>query len=114
MKRNIILAIVAAISIALCIMYYNDVFVPIDDDYTLFLQDAFVSSQNDEQSKEKVNINTASIEALCSIKYIGERKAIDIVAYRLASGPFEKIEDIKNVRNIGDKLFDKIKDSICV
>ena len=107
----IILAIVAAISIALCIMYYNDVFVLVDDDYTLFMSG---TSSQGESIGEKVNINTASVETLCTLKYIGKRKAHDIVAYRIANGPFEKIDDIKNVKNISNGIFDKIKDSICV
>ena len=54
------------------------------------------------------------METLCTLNYIGERKAIEIVAYRIANGPFEKIEDIINVNTIGESIFNKIKDDICV
>jgi len=108
----IALVIVAAVSIALTIMFYKDVFMPIDNDYTFFLGSN--SSQAGQTDGEKININTASVETLCTLNYIGERKAIEIVAYRIANGPFEKIEDIINVNTIGESIFNKIKDDICV
>jgi len=63
---------------------------------------------------KKVNINTASVEELAALKGIGEKTAQAIVAYRRASGPFKTIEDIKNVKGIGDKKFEDLKDSITV
>jgi competence protein ComEA len=62
----------------------------------------------------KVNINTASVEELAALKGIGEKTAQAIVAYRGASGPFKTIEDIKNVKGIGDKKFEDLKDSITI
>lgn len=61
-----------------------------------------------------VNINTADVEDLCTLKGIGMSRAEDIVAYREANGAFEKIEDIKNVTGIKEGLFQKIKDKITV
>ena len=43
---------------------------------------------------------------------IGEKKAEDIIKYREENGEFTSIEDIKNVKGIGDSLFEKIKDYI--
>ena len=45
---------------------------------------------------------------------IGEVIAKRIVEYREYNGGFTNIEDIKNVSGIGDKMFENIKDSICV
>ena len=60
-----------------------------------------------------VNINTASKEELMSISGIGEAKAQAIINYR-QNTPFKSKEDIKNVKGISDKSYEKIKDSIKV
>lgn len=61
-----------------------------------------------------ININTSSIETLSTLPGIGSSKAISIVNYRVSKGRFDKIEDIKKVDGIGDGLFEKIKEYICV
>ncbi len=61
-----------------------------------------------------VNINSADIEELCTLKGIGEAKATNIVAHRLAHGWFESVEDILEVSGIGQSTFENIKDKICV
>lgn len=58
-----------------------------------------------------VNLNTASKKELMSLDGIGDKKAEEIIKYREKT-PFTKPEDIKNIKGIGDKLFDKIKDKI--
>ena len=62
----------------------------------------------------KININTATANKLSSLKEIGPRKANAIVAHRALNGPFERIEDLKEVIGIGDKVFEKIKDRITI
>ena len=64
--------------------------------------------------KQKVNLNTASLQELTSLSGIGETKAEAILSYREEKGSFSSIEDIKNVTGIGDGIFEKIKDSITV
>lgn len=61
-----------------------------------------------------VNINTASVEQLTSLSGVGDSTASAIVKEREANGPFSSIEDIMRVSGIGEKKFEKIKDSICV
>lgn len=60
-----------------------------------------------------VNINTASVDELKTLKGIGEGKAMAIVAYRTEQN-FTSIDDIKKVKGIGSKIFEDIKDSIVV
>ncbi len=62
----------------------------------------------------KININTATVDELMTLKGIGEKKAASIVEHREKHGSFITIEDLKNVKGIGDKIFDKIKDHITV
>lgn len=60
-----------------------------------------------------VNINTATKEELMSINGIGESKANAIIDYR-KSNKFNSIDDIKNVKGIGDNIFKNIKDEISI
>jgi competence protein ComEA len=66
------------------------------------------------QSTSKININKATVDQLMEIKGIGQSYAKRIVEYRDKNGPFKKIEDIKEIKGIGDKLFESIKDLITV
>jgi competence protein ComEA len=62
----------------------------------------------------KININTASVAELDKLPGIGPSIAQAIIDYRTTNGPFQQIEDINNVKGIGDALFAKIKDQITV
>lgn len=79
-----------------------------------------ISSENldDNESNRnlnKININTATVEELSeNLSGVGESIAKRIVEYREHNGEFTNIEDIKNVSGIGDKMFESIKDLICV
>jgi competence protein ComEA len=66
------------------------------------------------QGGGKVNINTATAEELDTLPGIGPSLAQRIIDYRTANGPFQSIEDIKNVRGIGDVTFEELKDKITV
>ena len=59
----------------------------------------------------KININTATMEELYSLKGIGHTKAEAIMEYR-KKHPFKKTEDIMKIKGIGKKTFEKIKDDI--
>jgi len=65
-------------------------------------------------SEGRLNINYATVEELCKLNGIGEKRASDIVDYRETSGGFKKIEDIMKVKGIKQGVFSKIKDYICV
>ena len=66
------------------------------------------------QPQGKVNINTASVEELSTLKGIGEKTAKRIIEYRKKEGPFKTSEDIMKVKGIGEKKFKGIKDHITV
>ena len=61
-----------------------------------------------------LNINIATQSELESLPGIGPVFALRIIEHRLEFGPFEKIEEIKAVDGIGEKIFDRIKDYITV
>lgn len=60
-----------------------------------------------------VNINTATYEELQTIHGVGEKVALKIIEYRKET-PFIVIEDLLNVKGIGETTFAKIKDFITV
>ena len=72
-----------------------------------------VTNKSYGEVSNKININTASIEELKTLKGIGDSIANKIILYRQHT-PFKSIEDIKNVDGIGDALYEKIKDFITV
>ncbi len=62
----------------------------------------------------KVNINTAGIDELVTLPGVGRAYAQRIIEYRDKNGPFKRVEDLLNVRGIGEKTFAKIKDRLTV
>lgn len=52
---------------------------------------------------QMVDINTADVEGLMSLKGIGEQKAQAIIKYREMNGPFQSLDDLQNVPGIGEK-----------
>lgn len=63
--------------------------------------------------EDKVNVNTASADALAEILVgIGPKKAESIVAYREANGPFKMVDDLLNVKGIGQATLEKNRDLI--
>lgn len=72
------------------------------------------ASKSTAATKVRVDINTASAEELAQLPGIGDKVAARVVTYREENGRFLKIEEIMNVRGIGEKTFLKIKDSLIV
>ena len=61
-----------------------------------------------------VNINTASAGDLETLPGIGAKTAGRIIEYRQKNGPFKKIEELMNVRGVGEKNFLKLRTQISV
>lgn len=66
------------------------------------------------QSGSLININTADEKELQNIRGIGPVIAGRIVEYREQNGGFKSIDEIKKVRGIGNKTFEKMRDAITV
>lgn len=69
------------------------------------------SKKEEAKTSSIININTASLEELTTLKGIGSKKAQKIIEYRTKS-PFKTKEQIMEVSGIGESLYNKIKDNI--
>lgn len=69
---------------------------------------------SDNNSNNKININTATLDELLTLKGIGQSKAEAIIKYREENGNFNTIEDIQKVSGLGGTIYSKIKDYITV
>lgn len=67
-----------------------------------------------EPKNEKININTSDSIQLQKLPGIGPTKSESIIAYREEFGGFRVIEEINEVKGIGDATYAKIKDFITV
>lgn len=70
------------------------------------------ASVSSDPLDNKVDLNRADEDALTTLPGIGASKAQAIIAYREENGPYQTIEDLKNVSGIGDKTFEKLKEFI--
>jgi competence protein ComEA len=61
-----------------------------------------------------VNINTAPAEQLERLPGVGARTAARIVEYRQKNGGFKKVEELMNVRGIGEKTILRMKSQLTV
>lgn len=62
----------------------------------------------------KVNINSANQTELETLPGIGPSLAQRIIEYREVNGEFERIEDLQNIKGIGDSKYSNIKEKICI
>ena len=67
---------------------------------------------NEESDDERISINDSDLSKLKEIPGLGEVKANAIILYREENNGFKSIDELKNVDGIGEKTFEKIKDSI--
>lgn len=75
-----------------------------------------LNDNKSEQNKENnnININNASLIELDSLPGVGEVTAQKIIDYREENTKFKSIEEIKNVKGIGENKFNNLKDYISI
>ena len=71
-----------------------------------------VQNVNEKGGNGKVNINTATQSELENLPGIGASIASRIIEYREQNGKFSKIEDLQNVKGIGDAKFNNMKEYV--
>ena len=117
-KFTIKILISTAIAMAAVILCYNAIFVPKMPPISVSITGKNIKSPSDSYKStqvEKVNINTADENTLSeNLTGIGPAIAERIISYRNHYGGFQTIDELKNVKGIGEKIFEKIKDDITV
>lgn len=111
MKRIVLVLFGAAIA-AMCLMIAGQPAVA-GSDKTAADQSLGEKAGSVIQS-EKININTANLKTLSALPGIGPERAKRIIDYRSKNGNFTSIEDLKNVKGIGDKIYSQISSQISV
>lgn len=66
------------------------------------------------KEKQRINLNTASVEELMTLSGIGESKANSIIEYRTKVGKFQSIEELMNISGIGEAMFERVKNSVTI
>lgn len=61
-----------------------------------------------------VNINSCSAEELMTIDGIGESRASAIIEYRNYIGGYTSVDQIKNIKGIGDSFYNSVAPYLCV
>lgn len=61
-----------------------------------------------------LNLNTCTAQELMTISGIGESKASAIIEYREYLGGYTSVEQIKNIKGIGDKVYEQISPYLTV
>jgi competence protein ComEA len=74
----------------------------------------FVQASKPAAAGASVNLNTATAADLAKLPGIGAATAARIIEYRQKNGPFKKVEELMNVRGIGEKSFLKLKPLVSV
>ena len=67
-----------------------------------------------KHSYNLISINNADIDTLVTLPGIGNSIASRIIEYREKYGNFVNLDELKNVKGIGEKKFNKIKPYICL
>jgi len=86
----------------------------IDPDADLSHIEIYIPRKGEASLPQKIDINRAEPWLLEALPGIGETRAQDIVDYRNENGPFKRIEDLLQVKGIGEGTFEQIKDYITV
>jgi competence protein ComEA len=82
--------------------------------FAITTQQAAAAAATAAASKPAINLNVATVEQLETLPGIGRKTAERIIEYRTKSGGFKRIEDLMNVKGIGEKSFLKLKPLVAV
>ncbi|MCR1809225.1 ComEA family DNA-binding protein [Haploplasma modicum] len=86
----------------------------VDENYLLTKNEIInikkTTKNNDENNQvfTKINLNTAKLKDLIQVPGITENIAVNILVYKNQYGKFESIDELQNVKQIGQKTYEKI------
>ena len=86
----------------------------VEPDADLSHIEIYIPRKDETSLPQKIDLNRAEPWLLEALPGIGKVTAQKIIDYRNENGPFKHIEDLLQVKGIGQGTFDKIKDYITV
>lgn len=125
-KQSLIVIGAALILIGLILVYFSlsqpkvyvdaDSPLPIDNTANATVSEKVTKYADSDEPimKYPLNLNTCTAEELMTIDGIGEAKASAIIEYREYIGGYSSVDEIKNIKGIGDALFKKLSPYLCV
>lgn len=122
MKRYSKLIVIPVVIIILCVYMIGinviNRFDKVEDAEISSVYSSYKTEQQENEELEavpdKININTATESELMLIDGIGEVRAKSIIAARDELGGFDTTEQLREIKDIGDKLYEKIKNYVTV
>ena len=109
-EKFILLALLAMLLIGLAFGLYQKRSVRIDvrpDNFTY-------PAEGPSTETSKININVSGSAELMKLKGVGKVLADRIIEYRSTNGNFREVEELKKVKGLGGKLYEKIKDEVSI
>lgn len=112
-KRELAVLTAFAALLMLGVILCNALTAPMPSNLTISYPSSAAQTSSSEEEPgeeyssktEKVNINTASVEELCRLPGVGEVIAGRIIGYRQEYGPYTDPAQLKNIKGIGDKVY---------
>ncbi|KKL81960.1 hypothetical protein LCGC14_1989540 [marine sediment metagenome] len=75
---------------------------------------SFILTSSIVFAEDKINLNTATSEQLQMLDGVGPATAAAILSYREQTGKFDSVEQLVNVRGIGEKKLESMSDKLTV
>ena len=125
-KQSLIVIGIALILIGCILVYFSlsqpkvyvdvDSPLPVDNTANVSVSEKGTgyADSNEPIMKYPLDLNTCTVDELITIDGIGEAKASAIIEYREYIGGYSSVDEIKNIKGIGDALFEKLSPYLCV
>jgi len=112
--RTVIILLSIAVGVMLCSLFIINIARDSASKKVYVEFDSQISTESIVPDVDLVNINTASYQELLELPGIGDKRAQAIIDERQILGGFESIEELKNIDGISEKVFESIRNLICV
>ena len=114
-----LLALTGAFLAALALLYLDASHPAAGADYTISVQrmdrePPAPQLPAEPEPRGPVDVNTADADALQTLPGIGPALAERIIAYRTEHGPFRRVEDLLEVKGIGEATLEKFRQEVTV